>query len=228
MVLRNELKYYISYQNYLKIRGSLRSILKKDTHSLDENGYFIRSLYFDTITNRSFYEKMYGVMNRKKYRLRIYDLDSQKAKFEIKNKIRDKVLKETAIICRSDVEDILNDNYEVLLKYNNLILNKIYLAFKKDRLVPTVVVDYVRDAYIDDLNNIRITFDRSLSKNSNNFNIFSTDFSNLRKISKEHIVIMEIKYNHFLPGWIKDILQTTQHTRSAVSKFCLSKLGDLE
>ena len=60
--------------------------MKKDQHDIDK-GYFIRSLYFDTINNKAFYEKMEGIEERKKYRLRIYDTKDKNVKFEIKKRI---------------------------------------------------------------------------------------------------------------------------------------------
>ena len=77
-VKRNELKYYISFGEYIILSNKLKKILKKDKYCKNEEGYFIRSLYFDSVNNKAFHEKMAGVENRKKYRLRIYNFKDNK------------------------------------------------------------------------------------------------------------------------------------------------------
>ena len=220
-IIRIELKYYVSYPDYLNLSKKLSMIMKKDQHDIDK-GYFIRSLYFDTINNKAFYEKMEGIEERKKYRLRIYDTKDKNVKFEIKKRINNQMLKETAVITKEDALEIQSQNYDVLIKYNNPILNKIYCEFKQEKFIPVVIVDYLRDAYIYDLNNIRITFDKSLKSDVSNLNLFENNISG--PLLNENVVIMEIKYNHFLPEHIKKTLQISRFERDAISKYCISRI----
>lgn len=222
-VKRNELKYYISQGDYLKLSHILKNMLQSDKNNQGQNGYFIRSVYFDSIFDSAFYEKLDGVKTRKKYRLRIYSFNDQKVKFEIKNKINNYIMKETAIISRTDAIKMLNKNFEVMLKYNNPTLNKAYIHFKKMQFRPVVMIDYIREAYTWPINNIRITFDKKLSKNSQNLNIF--DKSSLNQgVIEEGKVILEVKYDNYLPGWIKKLFETVSFTNNAISKYCLSRL----
>lgn len=220
-IIRIELKYYVSYPDYLNLSKKLSMIMKKDQHDIDK-GYFIRSLYFDTINNKAFYEKMEGIEERKKYRLRIYDTKDKNVKFEIKKRINNQMLKETAVITKEDALEIQSQNYDVLIKYNNPILNKIYCEFKQEKFIPVVIVDYLRDAYVYDLNNIRITFDKSLKSDVSNLNLFENNISG--PLLNENVVIMEIKYNHFLPEHIKKTLQISRFEREAISKYCISRI----
>lgn len=218
-VNRNELKFFLSKVDYAFLRRVFRGSMRPDFYS-QKGSYYIRSLYFDTIENRAFTEKMDGLANRKKYRLRIYDLDSDKVKFEIKNKLKNKTYKETGVITRSDAQKVIQGNVDILLNYNNPVLNKIYLEFKKAKFVPAVLVDYQREAFICNFNNIRITFDSKLSsssrkdlfKKTHNLNVF------------DDVIILEVKYNNFLPQWIKLLLSSINSPQSAISKFCLSRL----
>ena len=107
-VKRNELKYYINYTDYKVLYGILDNLLTQDENAIRTKG-LIRSLYFDTIYDKAFWEKQAGVLNRKKYRLRIYDLNTKKVKFEIKNKFNNQILKETAFINREDAIEIQNE-----------------------------------------------------------------------------------------------------------------------
>ena len=67
---RHEYKYRISYEDMLTLREKLNEVLNIDR---SEDGYLIRSLYFDSIEDTDYYDKLGGEINRKKMRLRIYE-----------------------------------------------------------------------------------------------------------------------------------------------------------
>ena len=223
-VNRNELKYYIPYKEYTVLSNSLKKIFQQDKHNKENiGGYFVRSLYFDTIDDKSFEDKVGGIEERSKYRLRIYDTDSKSVKFEIKSKINNTTTKETAVISRSDAEEIQNGNYKVMLKYNNTVLNKAYIEFKKRPYNPVVRVDYLREAFLlCDTNKIRVVFDRFLKSTLLQLDLFADAI--MMPQLKNDIVIMEIKYDNFIPMWIKQLLQVQSFERSALSKYIIGRL----
>ena len=223
-VKRNELKYYITYQEYVILSGLLRKIFRQDKHNKENlGGYLVRSLYFDTIDNKSFEDKVGGIEERSKYRLRIYDSDSKSVKFEIKSKTGYAVTKETAVISRNDAEEIQKANYEVMLKYNNKVLNKAYIEFRKRSYHPVVLVDYLREAFFYDANRIRVVFDRFLKSTPLHLDLFEPDAVLMPQLRND-IVIMEIKYDNFIPMWIKQLLQIPSFERSAISKYVIGRL----
>ena len=72
---RHEWKHEINQSDRIAIRQRLRAIMKADTHAV--NGvYTIRSLYFDTLSDKALREKIDGVSRREKFRLRYYNEDS--------------------------------------------------------------------------------------------------------------------------------------------------------
>jgi|TARA_B100001971_G_scaffold213463_1_gene246891 hypothetical protein len=224
IVQRRELKYYISYQEYVILSNLFKKFLKIDKYTKQgQDGYFIRSLYFDTLDNKEFEEKMTGIKKRTKYRMRIYDIDDNKVKFETKRKSDDVIIKETAIIDRKDAIEIQNMNYEVMLKYNDKVLNNAYKQFKMTNYYPVVLVDYLRRAFVYDINNIRIVFDKFLKTSTLHLDIFSkTDFSTQKM--KDGLVIMEIKYDKYIPKWLKRLIQIPAAERSAISKYCIGRI----
>lgn len=227
-VERKELKYYISYNEYVILSNFLRKILKQDKHNKDSSkGYYVRSLYFDTLGNKSFEDKMAGIEERTKYRIRVYNTKAKWVKFEIKSKFNNSVVKETTVIRRMDAAEVQNMNYEVMMKYNNPVLNKAYQEFKKRHYRPVVMIDYFREAFTYDLNKIRIVFDKFLKSTSIQLDIFHKDPFPTQKL-KNGIVIMEIKYNNFIPGFLKQILQIPSFERSAISKYCIGRLDYFE
>ena len=227
-VLRRELKFYISYKEYVVLSSLLRKALPHDKHAdKNTNGYFVRSLYFDTFDNKEFEEKMAGIETRSKYRMRIYSIDSPIVKFEIKNKFGDIIMKETALISREDAIKIQKMDYEPMLKYKNPILNKAYKEFKKSLYRPVIIVDYIREAFNYDANNVRIVFDKFLSSSTLHLDLFKRDAFTTFKL-KRNLVIMEVKYNNFLPDWIKSFIQVPSAQRSSISKYCIGRLDKFE
>lgn len=224
---RKEMKYYIPYIQYIALSSLLSKAMKHDRYNVPMKGYLVRSLYFDTLDNKSFEEKMAGLEEKTKYRLRIYGLNDKAVKFEIKKKFNDMIVKESALISREDAKQVQNKNYEVLLKYKDPILNKIYKEFKKCLYQPVLLVDYWREAYVWDFNNIRIVFDRFLKSSSLQLDVFNKDVFATRKI-KKCMVIMEIKYNNFIPDFIKNMMQIPNFTRSAISKYAIGRLDYYE
>ena len=221
-VKRNELKYYISNIEYLALVSRLKHILKSDAHSRPTEGYFIRSLYFDSFDDECLYEKQSGDMIRAKYRMRIYDTNSKTVKFEIKNKVNNQIFKETATITKESAIKIIAGEYSELLTYKNPVLNKIYVKFTTKHYRPKVIIDYTRDAFIFDFFNIRVTFDKNLHSCNTDFDIFSTNLHTIPVIL-EGKQIMEIKYEGILPEFIHRTLQIDAVERMAISKYTLGR-----
>ena len=91
-VYRKEKKFLISLDEYIKKRHMLSQVLKPDAHSAAD-GYMIRTLYFDTVFDEDFDDKLAGIETRRKIRLRIYDTESDFAMLEMKQKQGDSQLK---------------------------------------------------------------------------------------------------------------------------------------
>jgi hypothetical protein len=219
---RHEIKYYINFAEYYSITSRLSNIFARDHNSLRDGDYIVRSLYFDNKSNKNYFQKIGGLETRKKIRIRIYNYDSNPVKMEIKNKYNNLIKKETFIIKHTDIERIISGDYAVLLDYKNNVATKIYKDFQMDFYRPVVLVDYRREAYSYDLNQIRITFDRDLKMTETGLD----DIFARRKMSDvidRRKIIMEIKFNNTLPVWIKKILQLSGFERCAISKYTLSR-----
>ncbi len=221
-IKRNELKYYISNLEYHAMVNKLVHVLKPDSFSKPREGYFIRSLYFDSFDDECLYEKQSGDMFRAKYRMRIYDLATKSVKFEIKNKANNQIYKETATISKESAYKIIDGDYGELLTYNNPILNKIYKKFTEKQYKPKVIIDYTRDAFMFDFFNLRITFDKDLHSCNTDYDIFSDNLHTIPVIL-EGKQIMEIKYETALPEYIRRTLQLDACERMAISKYTLGR-----
>jgi len=222
-IKRHELKYYINYIDYMYLSSILSNLFNKDRYEEKIDGYHVRSIYFDNKSDNNYYQKLSGIENRKKYRIRIYNLRSDAVRLEIKNKDNNIISKETIFINRDDVKAITSGEYECLLKYDNRVARKIYSEFKKDYYKPVVMIDFIRCAYYYDFYDLRITFDKQLKKNEINiYDIFKKNLT-MDAVLNSNKIILEIKYNNILPIWIKNLLQISRFERCAISKYTLSR-----
>lgn len=221
MKFRNEIKYYINFKEYNILKSKLKLILKLDKNSSKNGDYKIRSLYFDDKQSSSLFEKQAGIINRKKYRFRIYNDNKKLIKLEKKSRKGNFINKKSVILNYKKVIDIINLNYDFLKNSNEELLKEFYYEIRSNYLRPNVIVDYYREAYVSDINNIRITFDKYLQSG-----LFSINFLEkipMINILEEPLMIMEIKFDNFLPDFIKNLIQIETSRRYAISKYVLSK-----
>ena len=219
---RHELKYYINFFEYHKLRLRLEKILSKDTYSDSDGNYHIRSLYFDDMSNSALFEKQAGILSRKKFRIRIYNKNNNIIKLEKKERVGHFIRKESAKISIDDYFKILDGNLEFLIQSNNSVLMQFYIEIRQRNLKPNVIVDYVREAYVSNISNIRITFDKELRTGLTSVDLFNKETPTIKALD-EPWMILEVKYDNFLPHYIKNILQLQSQQRYAISKFVICK-----
>lgn len=224
---RHEYKYYINQMEYEILRKKLDVILTKDAHSTGNDGYLIRSLYFDNAFDRDLEQKNYGILRRKKFRIRIYNHSDAVIKLEKKSRQGEYILKTSVPITREEYNRILVEDYEFLKEKKDDLYLEFYTFLQAEFLRPRIIVDYVREAYVGPVNDIRITFDKELSFVSNSLDIFDPEGIQ-QEVLTFPTLILEVKYNNFLPDYIHQLLQLDSHIRSAISKYVLCRLAAIE
>lgn len=161
-VFRQERKFLISGEQYYRFSRQFAELFKEDSHN-GKDGYMVRSLYFDTLGNKDFEEKLAGVECRRKMRLRIYSPQSRTALLEMKQKQGSNQLKRSLTISREHAEELMKGHYEVLLEYSDPFATECYGVLKTNCYIPKVIVEYKRMAFVFKENDTRITFDSNIS-----------------------------------------------------------------
>lgn len=215
---RHELKYNITYGQYLILRPRLKCIMQLDPHT-DENGlYQIHSIYFDNYRDKALLEKINGVQKREKYRIRWYNDDKSHLTLEKKMKINNLCMKFGRKINQEEFTHILNGDYDFLKEKNDEILEEFYHRLTSERLRPVVQVSYTREPYIYNLGNVRVTFDSNL-KSSLAHHDFTFDSPLVAATDNPNQIIMEVKFDEYLPAVIANILQLGNIRQNAFSKY---------
>jgi hypothetical protein len=218
---RHELKYYINYFDYEVLRRKLEMILPRDKYTGSKKDYHIRSLYFDDLANTALFEKQSGILERKKYRIRIYNLSDQVIKLEKKSRVGAFINKTSAQLTRKEYDLIINRDFLFLKNKNNSLFNEFYFDLVSSHYKPTVIVDYLREPFVYDINNIRITFDKSLRTGLYNTDLFSNNST--VDVLEEPKLIMEVKYDHFFPDFVRNVIQIRASQRYAISKYVICR-----
>ncbi len=215
---RHELKHYINYSDYLAIRNRLRTIMHIDRNANADNEYRIRSLYFDNVYDKALMEKVVGIPKRDKFRIRFYNDNHNFIRLEKKSKIRGLCLKDSERITKEECIRIINGDIEFLRNSGKNLFADLYIQMKENLMKPRTVVDYTREAYIYPIGNVRITFDKSIRTGLNSINLFDNNLPTIETIDHKYI-ILEAKFDEFLPQVIQDIIQVNERRATSISKY---------
>ena len=228
--LRHELKYFINEMQYFVLSDILDQVLQRDPYGDEYNEYHIRSLYFDTVFNDALFDKMDGVQNRDKYRIRIYNFSDKVIKLECKTKVGSLISKRSISIPRLLCEQLMAGDPAGLETTRSGLLNDMYREMTIRLLRPVVLVDYVREAYLHPAEEVRITFDKQLRTGLRSKDLFNPYVPTIPPFDNGEI-ILEVKYNRILPTYIRDLLSTYCQGAciSAISKYTwCRRFEDLE
>ena len=220
--LRHELKYHLNFMQYQILRRKLGAVLKLDSHAGPDGRYHIRSLYFDDFRNTAFFDKIAGVAMRKKYRMRIYDLCDDFVKFERKSKFGKYVFKESVVLGREETDRIIDGDISFLADSDSQLLRCFYLECRRNLLRPVVLVDYLREAYVHPIGDVRVTFDIGLRTALGPVSFFDRDTSTVT-VCEEPGVILEVKFGSVLPEVVRGLFSGGIRPRSAIGKFALCR-----
>lgn len=222
-MFRYEKKYIVTNLQAELLKRRLAPIMDLDSNLCNKDFYSIRSIYFDDYYDTCLNQVINGISERYKYRIRFYDYNDKYIVLEKKYKINNKCKKESCIITRKQVLNILNNKNVSISNDNPKLLNELYLQIKMRGFKPKVIVDYDRIPFVYDLDNIRITIDYNLSCSCDFSKIFNGEKFSF-PLLEQGFSILEVKYNSFIPNFIRYALQLNDLERISYSKYGNSRL----
>lgn len=223
MKMRHEIKHEITYHDMIILRKRLQTVMKRDSYAKD-GIYKIRSLYFDNISDKALREKIDGVNHREKFRIRYYNDDTSFIRLEKKSKKSGLGNKQMASLTLEEAQKIIDGDYEWMksCKDRPLIL-ELYTKMVLQGLRPKTIVDYTREPFTFDAGNVRVTLDYNIRTG-----LKCTDFLNSDCITipagDTNTIILEVKWDNYLPEIIKDIVQLEGRRGAAFSKYAISRI----
>ena len=223
MNVRHEWKHEINYTDTVALRQRLGAVMQHDCHG--ENGrYLIRSLYFDTPADTALREKLDGINSRDKFRIRLYDLDPGLIRLEKKCKRNGLGSKASAPLTAAEAQSIVSGDREWMREDDRPLVRELYGKMQAQGLRPRTVVDYTREAFVYGPGNVRVTLDHHIRTG-----LGSTDFLNPNCVTVpagDSPIILEVKWDEFLPDIIRDIVQLEGRHTSSFSKYAICRIYD--
>lgn len=221
MKLRHEWKHEITALDCRVLTSRLSAVALRDTHG--QNGrYGIRSLYFDDGRDTVLREKLDGVDRREKFRIRYYDKDTSFICLEKKSKRNGLCGKRSVLVSTHEVQSILNGNLAWMMDSGRPLVQELCCKMKSRGLRPKTIVDYTRDAFVFPAGNVRVTLDSNIRTG-----LGSTDFLNPACVTVpagEAPIILEVKWDEFLPDVIRQAIQLPGRHASAFSKYAACRI----
>ncbi len=205
----------------LVLRRRLSAVMKQDVHAVDGK-YLIRSLYFDNSSDKALREKIDGVNVREKFRIRYYNNDTALIHLEKKSKINGLCLKESASLSFEQAQAIANGDYGLIAESGTPLIQELYSKMMSEGLRPKTIVDYTREPFVFAPGNVRVTLDYNIRTG-----ITSTDFLNADCVTVptgDTSIILEVKWDEYLPDIIRDAVQIPNCRTGAFSKYAVCRI----
>lgn len=221
MKFRHEFKHEISEFDYLLLQTRLNSTLYRDSNG-DNGKYKIRSLYFDNVYDTALREKIDGVNQREKFRIRNYNDNTEFIRLEKKSKINGLCNKVSARITAEEVDKIISGDVEFMANHQEKLIRELYMKMTTKGLRPKTIVDYTREAFTFPAGNVRITLDYDIRTG-----LSSCDFLDGECVTipaGEKVIILEVKWDEYLPEFVRDMVQLGDKQSSAFSKYAACRI----
>lgn len=220
---RQELKHGITYTGYILLKSKLKHFMRLDPNAMSNGKYLIRSCYFDNFENKVLNEKKEGYLNRDKYRVRLYGKTSEVINLERKSKRNNLTFKSKCTMTQQEFEKMRVGNIDWMEQDERELMRDLYFEMRHNALKPMNVVDYEREAYIYPYGNVRVTFDSKVKSSLRNTDMFNKNLP-MVDVLEPNEVILEVKYDEYLPTVIKMLLKGINTKHEAYSKYQLSRM----
>lgn len=217
---RHELKHYISYADVIELKSRLPFVADPDENSTD-NGYIVRSLYFDNYNDKALREKIDGVNEREKFRIRYYNEDTSFIRLEKKSKKAGICFKESSMITEEQCKGLIAGDLEVLKENGSRMCLELYTKMYYQQLRAKSIVEYRREAYVYSPGNVRVTLDYDIRAGYNVHEFLETGSA---YIPVSGCYILEVKYDSFLPEIIRGIVSLSNRRSTAFSKYAAARI----
>ena len=230
---RFEMKFIINAAQRATLMTKLEPHLRADANADETACYPIVSLYYDTPERDCYWEKVRGLGNRRKFRVRVYSSNDGKLPpttfIEVKHKAdgrgvkrRVKLPLEEALRVgegkwpnipldyagRRTVEEIIND----------LVIRRGF--------APTMLMRYDRRAYaaVDPQSDLRITYDIGILYRLDNLVPVPDDrrFDPKNRLHPDGTSVLEVKLSGCIPYWLSKMIAETGCLLASHSKYCIA------
>ncbi|MEA4920319.1 MAG: polyphosphate polymerase domain-containing protein [Clostridiaceae bacterium] len=221
MDFRHEWKHEINASDMITVRQRLNAVAQVDEHAVNGR-YEIRSLYFDNLSDKALREKLDGVNMREKFRIRYYNGDTSIINLEKKSKWGGLGNKQSIVITEDEAKAIVAGDCEWMARSGRGLLTEFYSKMMSQGLRPKTIVDYTREPFVYSPGNVRVTLDYNIRTG-----LYCTGFLDANCVTVpagDAPIILEVKWDSFLPSVIRDAVSLESRRAAAYSKYAACRI----
>ena len=221
---RHEHKYPVTAAQEAMLLPRLRTLMRPDIHAGPSGSYNIRSLYFDDCDDTCLRQNEDGTEPREKFRLRIYNGSAALIQLELKRKEHGMTQKFACAVTEEQCRTLMAGRPLTAgqLAGAPSLLHRLAAAQRTRLLRPRVIVAYDRTPFVYPQGNVRVTLDKAIAS-SNAVSQFLQPRLPLRGVLPTGRLLLEVKYDEFLPDQIYRALQLGRMQQTAFSKYYLCR-----
>lgn len=216
---RHEHKYLISTQCAVLLKHRLQGVMRRDPYAGPTGQYTIRSLYFDDEKFTAYGEKLDGLRDRIKYRIRFYNYNLDHIRLEKKEKHEELTRKTGAPISREEALYLQKGLREGGFAGGSPLMRELEAGIRCG-LRPAILVDYDRTPFVCSAGQTRITVDEHIRTRPYSPDLLASPGA-MVPVLEEGMAVLEVKYNDFLPGHLSEVLEGIPKVPLAISKYVL-------
>lgn len=222
MKYRNEIKHVITPADRAAICASMHAVAQPDPHAGPGGEYRVRSMYFDNLYDKALREKIDGVSEREKFRIRYYNDDLGFIRLEKKVKRGGLGYKVSAELTADEVVRLIGGDAAWMAASGRGLLIELYSKMQTQLLRPRVIVEYRRAAFIYAPGNVRVTVDDDIRTGADCAGFLEKGRLTIPAGGSE--TILEVKWDEFLPTPIRRAVQLKGRRASAFSKYQICRI----
>ena len=241
---RHELKYICSQGDLTVLEHRLQKLLLPDPHAGPQGTYHIRSIYFDDPFDRCVRENLAGVSHREKWRIRAYNCSPDRISLECKTKEHDMIHKDSCPLTPEQFRLLRAGLPCPVTAQTPPLLNRFSCLIRTQGFAPKVIVGYDRRPYVYSVGavrgggaavrntgtppsicrpgNVRITFDCHIFSSPDLDGFFSAELRR-RPVQLTGQHLLEVKFDEYLPDFIRQSIQMSSMQQTAFSKYFLCR-----
>ncbi len=193
--------------------------MELDPHTPKEGRYLIHSLYFDDYKDTSVYTTDSGLSKRFKWRIRYYGDDLTYIVLEKKEKLEGRCHKKSCKLTIPEYESIVSGNItDIVYDTDKDLIKELACDMLTKDYRPKVIVDYERVAYVEEITNVRITFDMKICASYELEHFLDGDYTKFY-VLPSGVNVLEVKFDDILPSYIRNIVESYGFKQSSFSKY---------
>lgn len=209
----------LTNQELSLLKSRLSEVMEIDSHTPPGGRYLIHSLYFDDYKDTSIYTTDSGLSDRFKWRIRYYGDDLSYIILEKKEKKEGRCHKKSCKITIDEYNKIISEDASSLIfETEKKLIKELTIDILINNYRPKIIIDYERMAYVEEITNVRVTFDMKISASYELENFLDGDYQSFY-VLPSGVNVLEVKFDSILPSYIRNIIESYNFKQGSFSKY---------